>query len=291
MVGCESPSEAKKWKRPLRFFEMRNSELINLVFFAFFVVVSILLPIVNKQKRMKAIALGVCGIILILAAHSLQTHLPALTASIIRDWLPAPLMLFAYWQAGNLIRKPNEILQNRLINFDRKLFAHFSSLRQNDWIHTYLELAYLLCYLLVPCGLGVLYFMHMGRQSDVFWTTVLPPTYICHAMVPFTQTLPPWMLEPENTGNRRTNTIRVFNFWIIRHASIHANTLPSAHVAASLAVSLVLLCFLPAAGFLFLWISISIAVAAVVGRYHYTLDVVTATILVIVVFAFLQISV
>jgi hypothetical protein len=268
---------------------MRNSEWINLFFFSAFIIVSILRPIANTKGRIKAIATGLSGIILILASQSLQSYLPLQTASTIRDWLPAPLMLFAYWQAGNLIRTPNEKLQNKLVNFDRKIFAHFSSFHYSSWLESYFEFVYLFCYPLVPGGLGVLYILHFAKQSDIFWTAVLSCTYVCHALVPFTQTLPPWMLEQEKVRSKRTNIIRSLNFLIIKHASIHANTLPSAHVASSLAVSLILLLFSPLAGFIFLLISISIAIATITGRYHYTLDVVTAAILVIIMFGFLQI--
>jgi membrane-associated phospholipid phosphatase len=65
----------------------------------------------------------------------------------------------------------------------------------------------------------------------------------------------------------------MLNQWLHRHGSIHAISFPSAHVASALAVSLVLLRFVPFAGLLFLIVSVWIAVAAVVGRYHYALDV------------------
>jgi PAP2 superfamily len=268
---------------------MRNSEWINLVFFSAFIIVSLFRSIENTKGRIKAIATGISGIILILAAQSLKSFVPLNIASTIRDWLPAPLMLFAYWQAGNLIRTPNEKLQNTLVNFDRKVFGYFLSFRYPTWLESYFEFAYLFCYPLVPGGLAILYLLQLAELSDIFWTAVLSPTYVCHALVPFTQTLPPWMLEPEKVQSKQTNLIRALNFWIIKKASIHANTLPSAHVASSLAVSLILLRFAPLAGFIFFWISISIAIATITGRYHYTLDVITAMILVIITIMFLRI--
>jgi hypothetical protein len=64
------------------------------------------------------------------------------------------------------------------------------------------------------------------------------------------------------------------NLFILRHASIQLNTFQSAHVASTVAASLVLLQAAPAVGAAFLLVSLSIAAGAVLGRYHYTLDVV-----------------
>ncbi|HSE40171.1 MAG TPA: hypothetical protein VLH08_05350, partial [Acidobacteriota bacterium] len=132
---------------------------------------------------------------------------------------------------------------------------------------------------------AVLYFAKLHDKSDFYWTNVLLPTYFCHAMVPFTQTLPPWMVEPDALPK---HPIRAFNFWIIKHASIHANTLPSAHVTASIAAAMVLLQFLPGIGAVFLWIALSIVVGAVTGRYHYSLDVISALAVVLILFTIIH---
>jgi membrane-associated phospholipid phosphatase len=256
---------------------MRNAEWINLIYFSVFVVLGFILPKISWSKRVRAFAIGLSGIAIVWATSKIETKA-------IRDWAPAPLMLFAYWQAGSLFDSPNEKLQKLLIDFDQKLLARVSF--SNSILISYLEFSYLLCYPLVPLGLALLYYGNLAHYSDSYWTTILIPTYFCHAMVPFTQTYPPWKIEQQSIGRDR-NLIRVFNFWIIKYASIHANTLPSAHVTASMAAAFVLLKFLPLSGSIFLLIAFSICVAAVVGRYHYALDVILAAILVIVVFAFL----
>jgi membrane-associated phospholipid phosphatase len=257
---------------------MRNAEWINLIYFSVFVVIALILPKVRWSKRGRAIAIGLSGIALIWATSKIE-------AKVIRDWAPAPLMLFAYWQAGSLFRSPNEKLQKILADFDRKLLGRFSF--SNSILNSYLELTYLFCYPLVPLGLAFLYYRNLANHSDSYWTAILIPTYFCHAMVPFTQTYPPWMIEQQKIESHR-NLIRVFNFWIIKYASIHANTLPSAHVTASMAAAIMLLQLLPVVGSIFLLTALSICVAAVAGRYHYMLDVIAAAILVIVVFAVLK---
>ena len=77
---------------------------------------------------------------------------------------------------------------------------------------------------------------------------------------------------------------RIFNRWILKHGSIHAISFPSAHVASTFAVSLVLLHYAPIMGLIFLFISIWISLGAVVGRYHYALDVLAGAATALVVF-------
>jgi membrane-associated phospholipid phosphatase len=84
---------------------------------------------------------------------------------------------------------------------------------------------------------------------------------------------PPRDLAGGQAAPAQAGKARVFNCWILKHGSIHAISFPSAHVASTFAVSLVLLRFTPVLGAVFLFVSIWIALGAVVGRYHYALDV------------------
>ena len=101
------------------------------------------------------------------------------------------------------------------------------------WILMVLELAYLLCYVSMPLGLAVLYLLRLRHLADWFWTVVLPATYACYAMLPFIQTQPPRVLPETRSVQPPPGKVRAFNLWILRHASIHANTFPSAHVAST----------------------------------------------------------
>jgi membrane-associated phospholipid phosphatase len=98
-------------------------------------------------------------------------------------------------------------------------------------------------------------------------------TYLCYAITPFVPAYPPRDLAASQPTPARAGKARVFNRWILKHGSIHAISFPSAHVASTFAVSLVLLRFAPILGAVFLFVSIWIALGAVVGRYHYALDV------------------
>src|SRR5258708_14366390 len=107
------------------------------------------------------------------------------------------------------------------------------------WIAACLELAYLLCYPMIPMSIATLYLLRLARYADSFWTVVLVSTYLSYAALPFLQTLPPRMLAEPWLEPLPPTSVRRVNLWILRHASIHANTFPSAHVAAATGGALV----------------------------------------------------
>jgi membrane-associated phospholipid phosphatase len=117
-----------------------------------------------------------------------------------------------------------------------------------------------------------------------FWLVVLVATYLCYVITPFVPAYPPRDLAGSQPAPARAGKTRLFNRWILKHGSIHAISFPSAHVASTFAVSLVLLRYKPLVGLLFLFVSIWIALGAVVGRYHYALDVLTGVAIALAVF-------
>jgi membrane-associated phospholipid phosphatase len=196
-------------------------------------------------------------------------------ASIFRDWLPVALMLVPYWQTGQFFTGPNEKIQNWLVESDRRLakLLHPGALAFGRYTRVSMEWAYSLCYVLPLAGLGVLYAAGMRRYSTTYWPIVLLPTYLCYALTPLVPALPPRDISGKaSAAGARTNS-RVFNLWLQQYASIHAISFPSAHVACALAIAIVLLHYVPAAGVVFLILAIWIGVAAIVGGYHYAIDV------------------
>jgi PAP2 superfamily len=252
---------------------MRASEWIDLVVFCFLTALAWKRRIPSRQR---AVVTGLG------AAAIAGTLLAARFApSIFRDWLPAALLLMVYWQAGQFFDRPDEKLQARLLALDARTVLPFAALLSANpagrLLLGYVELAYLLCYPMVPLALGALYLLHARAHADRFWTVVLTSTYACYLMVPFIQTLPPRSLPGSRSGGPAPGPLRRFNLWILRHASIQMNTFPSAHVAASMACAFVLLSISLPVGALFLAVAVSIAMGAVLGRYHYFADAVLGT--------------
>jgi membrane-associated phospholipid phosphatase len=104
-------------------------------------------------------------------------------------------------------------------------------------------------------------------------------------MLPFLQTRPPRAIGEKWSARLPHTKIRAFNLGILRHASIHANTFPSGHVASSVGCALILLRLAPTwVGLIFLWVAISISLGAIAGRYHYAADAVAAVIVALAAF-------
>jgi membrane-associated phospholipid phosphatase len=234
---------------------MRTSEWICFVFLALLLLLGLIRPL-SFPKRVRVIALGICGILLVWLGT---------IVTVLRDWIPAIVMLFVYWQGGSFFSKTNEKLQAYLERFDERFWVKLPIRVNLFW-----ELAYFFCYPLVPGAIAMLYALNLQNSVDFFWTVVLPPTFLCHLIVSFYQTYPPWKFRNVSL----LGPLRKLNFLVIRHASISVNTFPSAHVAASMALAFVMMHLQWIAGLVFLFLAISITLSTVIGRYHYAADAV-----------------
>jgi hypothetical protein len=199
-------------------------------------------------------------------------------------------MLFVYWQAGEFFISVDQRFQDWLERIDERVVApllrSLSHRRAGIWVAACLEVAYLFCYPLIPLSMATLYLLRMGRYADTFWIVVLISAYTCYVALPFVQTLPPRMLSEPWLEPLPSTPVRRFNLWLLRHASIHVNTFPSAHVAASTSVALVLTSLAPwPVGLAFSMIAAGIAVGTFAGRYHFAADAVAGCAVAIAVFA------
>lgn len=268
---------------------MRSAEWIHIAVFSFFIVLAWArrLP-TPRRAKVTGISLAALGATLI-AAYALPRLLAPLAVSVVRDWLPGALVLLVYWEAGEFFTKVDQRFQDRLEGIDARMIAPMlnwlSRHRAGFWISTYLELAYLLCYAMIPMSVAALYLLRLARYADSFWTVVLISTYLSYGALPFLQTLPPRMLEERWLEPSPPNPVRRFNLWILQHASIHVNTFPSAHVAASTAAALVLLSVAPLPiGLIFSAIAAGITVGTFAGRYHFMADAVAGSAVALIAF-------
>jgi len=254
---------------------MRFYEWLTLGFYLVFAVLAWYRPLsIGRRAKATGIALGGFACVAVAAALS-RVH--PVVGIVTRNWLPVLLIPMAYWQTGQFVLPLNKVWQTWLQRFDQKpLLARICfSVRSPAcrFLNTILEFSYLFCYPLVPFGLAVLYWTGMVRFAEEFWNIVVPPAYVCYATFPFVQTLPPRAIEDSTAWRPRQTKLRTLNLFVLRHVSIQANTFPSGHVAASLAISLELIRLSPRAGLVFLCVAVSIAAGAFIGRYHYALDV------------------
>lgn len=206
--------------------------------------------------------------------------------------MPLVYLLAGYWLPGLLAHTPNLPVERRLLDADRWLFgpdglARFAE-RAPRVLIEYLELAYLLCYAVVPAGYACLLLAGYGAEVvDAFWSVVLLASFSCYGLLPWLPTRAPRAIEPlaeARKGEGGRSSIRRMNLAVLNRASVQWNTFPSGHTAASLATALVVASYMPAAGIILAVLALSIAAGSVAGRYHYAADAISGAIVAILAF-------
>ena len=243
--------------------------IVATVYFAYLAVLAL------ARRKLRAVLPSVAAIVLILTMG-----MPYV--------MPLVYLLVGYWLPALLVREPNVNLERRLLEVDRALFgvnglARFEQ-QAPRLVIEYLELAYLLCYAIVPAGYACL--LLAGRDAatiDRFWTIVLLASFMCYGLLPWMPTRAPRALEPAPRAAR--SSIRKLNMAVLDRASVQWNTFPSGHTAASVATALAVAADMPLAGLGLGLIAVSIAAGSVVGRYHYAADAITGAAFAIAAFA------
>jgi membrane-associated phospholipid phosphatase len=199
----------------------------------------------------------------------------------LRDWLPALIILMGYFATGAFYVEPSLRVEAWLKRWDDWLIGAHTFDRLPAALCLYLDVVYDLCFLMIPAGFAVLLWAGGAALADRFWTLVLAAEFCAFGTLPWLQARPPWALEGRRAADR--TTIRRFSLFWVNHTSIRANTFPSGHASASLAVSLALAPAAPWAAVVFGIFAVSIAVGSVVGRFHYAIDAITGLLLAIAV--------
>jgi membrane-associated phospholipid phosphatase len=197
----------------------------------------------------------------------------------LRAWLPHAYLVAGYWLPALIAgRAPHPT------RFERWLQRADDVLRPAGvalpaFLKHLTELAYLLCYPLVPAAFAVVWFE--GSSADVhrFWTAVLSAGYACYGSLPWLVSRPPRLAArpaavgalPQMSARHRIADANVF---VLGRVSHELNTFPSGHVAVSLASAACVASVSTTAGAVVGLASLAIAVGAAAGRYHYVLDVI-----------------
>jgi membrane-associated phospholipid phosphatase len=268
-----------------------TAEWIQVIFVCALAMLAYLRPLAGVRRTRIGLLAGL-ALAIIATARFAEYWIPPFTASILRDWVPALVLLIPYWQVGQFFTGPDLAAESRLAAFDRKVFWRLgiepAHTRIPSSLSTYLELAYFSVYPLVPVGVVVLYVCGRRDQIDFYWVVVLAATYVCYSFTLGIRARPPRALAAAERFQMPKTPLRIINRDILDHASIQAITCPSAHVSSALAAALVILHVHTWAGAVFCWLALSIALATVVGGYHYLADVLSAVIVALLVFTILR---
>jgi membrane-associated phospholipid phosphatase len=250
---------------------VRSSEWVAFLYFVYLAGVCWLRPLSFSRRLL----VSCVSIALAAAIYSVAATAPP----VVRDWAPLLYVSVGYYATGWLFVAPSAALEGWLLAWDRKWLGDPTTrfAAWPVWVVTYLDLAYMLCFLLLPGGFLALVLAGHSTLANRYWTMVLAADLGAFAPLSVFQTRPPWMIE--NAAALPNTSVRRLASFMVRHATIRVNTFPSGHVAVSLAVALAVIGPMPLAGAALLLLAVSISVACVVGRYHYVADVLTGALL------------
>ena len=256
---------------------MRSSEWVAFVYFVYLAGACWLRPLPGARRLLVTAASGA----LLAAIWVVASAAP----SIVRDWTPFLYVSAGYYLTGRLFVKPSLALESWLLAWDRRLLGDPAArfLSWPGWLVTYLEIVYVLTFLLLPGGLAALVVTGRSALANHYWTLVTAADFLAFGSLSVFQTRPPWALEPKPVLAERS--VHRMAAYMVRHATIGVNTFPSGHVAVSLAVALAVIGSMPLTGAILLVLAVSISIACVVGRYHYAVDVMTGAMVAAVVYA------
>jgi len=200
-----------------------------------------------------------------------------------RDWLPYPLGLVCYREAGWLASALHPYdLERRWIAWDRLVLDswHGRALIESlgPVIPTLLEAAYLSIYVIGPLAVGALYVFRRREQVDRLWVAFLLGLMLSYVQFPFWPSEPPRTVFPGWDLPSFLTPLRRLNLFLVGNYGIHSSVFPSAHVSGAIAGALTLRRILPEprwVGAGALTVAVLIAVATVYGRYHYFVDAVS----------------
>ena len=196
---------------------------------------------------------------------------------------PALVLVIGYWLSGLFFVRPMSALEQRLLRADAAL-ARVCAIPCPWLLREYLELAYVLVYVVVPTG--ALTLALGGHVSEVprFWAVVLVTDFICFGFLPWVQTRPPRALE---AGEPWSASARTLNLRILGSTSITVNTFPSGHAAEALAAALLTMdAPAPIVALMFAGAA-AVSAGAVLGRYHYFADALSGWIVALAVWVWL----
>jgi len=253
---------------------LRPAERILLLYFGYTLVVAAVLG--GVLWRVWTTAAAVAAII-----SAVSTLGKGRVGERLRDWVPLPLILVAYWQMDAIRREVSPIdFARRWLPLDAWVLRamHLGPSGGGAPASWLLETAYAGTYAIPPVAVGILYALGRRDRVDRFYTTFLAGTLVAYGLLPFFPSVSPRLIDPSAWSPPMT-TMRQFNIWLLDHADIHTSVFPSGHVAAASSAALAMFVALPErksiGAALFVLASV-IALATVYGRYHYAVDVIAS---------------
>ena len=239
---------------------MAAYEWLVVVYFSALIAAAWIVP-VPMSRRLQATSLGAAPLVLVVVSRAVATD--------VRWWLPHFFLLAGYWMPGLLVPVTHgRRFEAWLVRSDARLRPSLPAVPA--WAAPVVELAYLLCYPLVPVSFAIVWMNGTAADIERFWFAVLMAGYCCYVTLPWLVSRPPRLLHPDGTRRRTLGTI---NTQVLARASHEFNTFPSGHVAVTAAAAAAVATISVRDGALLGIVVVAICVGAASGRYHYVVDV------------------
>jgi hypothetical protein len=200
--------------------------------------------------------------------------------TIVRDWLPVPLVLVAYFSVDWVAWPHGDYeLENRFVRWDRALMDDWGLRRAIESLGpvlpALLEAVLLAVYLILPLGITYLYARRQRDRIDTFLFPFLMGTLAAFAVLPHYPTEAPRLVFAGIDVPPIDTAIRRVNLWILDRWSIESSVLPNPGVALALSAALAMRIAAPERrgmwGALLMFTLLAWA-GSVYGRYHYAVD-------------------
>jgi hypothetical protein len=238
-------------------------EWTAVVFFSAFAVAAWAARAPLRSRARASVLAGVTAALVVVAASELSDST--------RSWLPHLYLAAGYWAPALLVEPQGgpTRFEAWLIRLDTRTRAPLP--RVPPVFAGLCEVAYLLCYPLVPASFTVVWLTGDAGDAARFWTAVLIAGYSSYATLPWLVSRPPRLIDAHHVTQ---TTVGAVNESVLRLVSHQLNTFPSGHVAVAWAAAFSVGSVSIAWGAGIAGLALAISVGAVAGRYHYLPDVV-----------------
>ena len=219
-------------------------------------------------------------------------------ALIIRDWLPAPLIILAYREMGwmALLRTVFDT-EAGWVEWDRLLLAGWGLKAAIEVLGpvlpSILEVSYSLVYATTPFAMAMVYRRDRRARMEDLIFPILLTVLGTYALFPYFPSEPPRTVFPGELFPVWPTVFRRFNWWLLEGYGIHMSVFPSAHVSGAFASAFAARAAIPEARWisrLLLAMAVLIATATVYCRYHYAVDALAGFALAVLVAAVLRLG-
>jgi membrane-associated phospholipid phosphatase len=200
--------------------------------------------------------------------------------SFVRDWVPALLVLVAYWSVDWAPKRHvDRDLEQSLIGWDRMVLYEWGLRagveRLGPLVPAVLELAYLLLYAVLPLTIAGFYVRNERDRLDDFLFPFLLGTLMTYSLLPHFPSVAPRFVFPGQDLPRVETVFRQFNLWILDHGDIRSSIFPSGHVAVGFSAAFAMALAVPdhrGVAWTLLTIAVLVWINTIYGRYHYAAD-------------------